>query len=321
MRARHLALGILAASAGCAAAGERAAPAAEQVTSGPSIPWTIADVSDDARTVAVSHEEPHCETRPGRPQVTERERFVVIRIPLVRVDLPEGVACTQEMRYTTSRVALARPLGRRRLRQSNGRPARLSKGMGTMCPRLLRAPRDAPLFDVPLFAREVADCRRPVPGSVLALPIMQHARTSADRLTRGEREDVRVQPFYLRADLSRAARIGRFRLRLVPGAEQTCLFARFSAFEGPELTCASSVRAGRRGLFAEDVCADRTPPRRVRVLGVAPPGVAVVTMTRKGRTVASAPTRGGVYVVRGNDPTRLHVGGATLRLRGATTPC
>jgi hypothetical protein len=325
-----LALGVLTAVAGCGDAGERRGPsddqvargpANERVTRGPSIPWDISDVTDDARTVVVAHEEPHCETRPGRPQLTETDRSVVIRIPLVRVEAPQGFGCDSALRSTTSKVGLSRPLGRRRLRQPNGRPGRLSRGMGSMCPRLLRAPDDVALFDVPLFAEEVRRCRRPVPSSVLALPILKRAPTPADGLTRSEREDVAIQPFYLRADLSRAARVGRFKVKLVPGAAQTCLFVRFSRFYGAELTCARSAEVGRRGLFEENVCVDRTPPRRVRVLGVAPAGVTVVRMTRNGRTIARARTRQGVYAMIGNDPLRLHVGGSVMRLRGATTPC
>jgi hypothetical protein len=319
VRTQRLLLIAAVALAACGNAERAGTRATEPVTPGPSIRWQIMDVSDDARTVVAFHEEPHCGSKPGSPQLTETDRSVVIRIPEVVVAQPES--CTDDLRFTTSKVRLVRTLGTRRLIQHDGRAARLTRISGSKCPRILRAPAGAPLFDVPLFARERARCRRPVPRSVLALPIYQRPPTRADRLTRGERQEVAIQPFRLHSHLSRAAQVGPFKIKLVPGADQTCLFVRFTRFEGAEMACDDSRRVGRRGLFGEDVCHDRSPPRRVRALGVSPRGVAVVRMTRKGRTVASAHPDRGVYAISGEDPLRLHVGRWTARLRGATTLC
>jgi hypothetical protein len=319
MRTRATAVVAAALLAGCGEATERSS--APPVTSGPSIAWQIADVSDSARTVSAFHEEPHCDTRAGPPQVTETDSKVVIRIPLVKDPLRKNTYCTADLRYTTSKIRLAQPLGDRRLEQPRGRRARLSTARGSHCPRVLRAKPGAPLFDVPLYADLRERCRKPVPASVLALPILRRPPTAADRLTETERSELRIQPFFLRTEMTRSATIGRFDVKLVPGAESTCLFVRFSRFYGRELECDRSPRVGRQGLFAEDVCVDRTPPRRVRVLGVAPPGVTEVRLSRKGTTVATAPVVDGAYAVEGNDPLRLHVGESVSRLRGATTLC
>lgn len=306
--------------AGCGESLDAGRPATAPVTSGPSITWRVSDLSDDARTVSVFHEEPHCQTRPGRAQLTEDARAVRIRIPLVRSGLPKDTFCTADLRYTTTKVRLAAPLGRRRLEQAKGRIAKRSTALGTPCPRLLRAPRDAPLFDVPMFAALLADCRKPVPPGVLAMPIFRVPPGPDDRITTGERDHIAFQPFFLRRDLARSVNVGPSTVKLIPGAETSCVLVRYGRFD-LDVDCALSDRVARRGLFVEDVCNDRTPPRRVRVLGVAPLGVPSVRMTRKGRTVATADVVDGAFSISGDDALRLHVGDAVLRLRAATTLC
>ncbi len=284
-----------------------------------SIRWVLADVSDDARTISVFHEEHHCQSRPGRPEVRETSSVVRVRIPLEDADL-QGAGCTADLRYMTSRVRLAAPLATRALQQPKRRTRAPGVPSSSRCPRLLRAPRDAPLFDVPRFARALARCERPVPAAVLALPLLRRPASPADRLGPQARRELASGPTYQRLELARGTRVGRGSVVLAPGAEESC--ASFRSADGfGELVCGTTALVVRRGLFVEDVCEDRTPPRRVTVTGVAPAGVRSVRLTRRERTVARAAVRRGAYEVAGNDALRLHVGGAQLRLRAATTDC
>lgn len=291
---------------------------------GESIAWNLADVSDDGRVVSVFHEAPHCRTVPGRARVAEDAGHVKIRIPELHVLLAPDVVCTADLRFTTTRVRLAAPLGARRLEQPGGGAPRGRAAFGSNCPRLLRARADAPLFDVPAFARERARCAKPVPASVLALPILRRPASPRDRLTAFERQDLQLETTFLKPARARSAPLGRRgTVVLVPGAEGSCALFREARFRGR--TCATTAQLVRRGLFAEessDACDDvPVGRRRVDVAGIAPPGVRRVRLTRGSRTLARVPVRAGAYRATVVDARSLVVGAVTLPLREAVAEC
>ncbi len=289
---------------------------------GRSIAWQLSDVSDDGRTVSVFHEEPHCETVPGRAEVTQDAARVRVRVPVLRRELPADAVCTADLRFTTTRVRLRAPLGARRLEQPGGRPLRFAQGPGQRCPRILRARADAPLLDVPLFARERARCLRPVPATVLAFPLLRRAPSAPDRLSRFEQQDLALERTYLQRALARGAPLPGGSVVMVPGAEGSCAFFRAPGFGGRE--CASTRQLVRRGLFAQafvDPCASARVRGVVRVAGIAPAGAATARLVRGGKTVADVPVRDGVYALSAFGATGLVVAGARLPLERASSEC
>ena len=128
------------------------------------LPWSLASVSNDARTLGVLHEVPSCTRRRGPVSVVETRSSVSITLSQRRVRSREGQPCILLRRFTVSRVPLRRPLATRRLRQPPRPTAartqlnRVTALAAQGCGRFRAVPMDAAARDVPWVSRRIASC-------------------------------------------------------------------------------------------------------------------------------------------------------------------
>lgn len=245
--------------------------------------WTLIAVSDDARTLTIEHEEPHCTTTAGAPVVRERADEIEITVPEVSDGSSGEVACTLEERIGSSTVRLRAPLGDRALRAPtlNGRMRTLKERpilrlRPQECLPLARIPEGAPARAVPWVTNRIASCTAPLPSRLRELPILRRPRTIDDRLPADLVALTRERGPIVRSAASRRIKPGA-PVWLVPGPRWTCL-ARTVTLAGirgshPAITdCVSSNTVARRGLLASARCV-RSTPTTIALLGVVPGGV------------------------------------------------
>lgn len=80
--------------------------------------WTLVDVSEDTRTVAISYGDSTCAGHLGEPRVSETRHTVRITVPQFE-DPPfdDDTTCAPTLIVTRKELRLAAPLGRRKLEQ------------------------------------------------------------------------------------------------------------------------------------------------------------------------------------------------------------
>lgn len=283
------------------------------------IPWQLTAVSDDARTLTLTHEIPHCGTGAGAPVVRARGDVVEITVPEVSDGDGGEMACTAEMRIGSSDVTLARPLGSRTLARPTTRGVRpiVDRLPLRMRPRecvpLLRVPEGAAARDVPWVANRIAACTAPLPASLRQLPIMRRARTSDDALP--ERLVARAAEHGVILRTAAARRITPDRpLWLVPGPRWTCV-GRIVRDEYADLTdCQSTRTVAGRGLFVAATCVKRTP-RRIAIAGVVPAGTDRVRLVpRRGAARSVSVGSDGTWSARAPYPLEVAWGQARLAM-------
>ncbi|WP_354697257.1 hypothetical protein [Paraconexibacter sp. AEG42_29] len=293
----------------------------------PAIPWALTDISADARTVTILHEDPHCGGHAGKPLVREGGAAVSIGVMYVRDAPPDAtIACTSDLRVTRDRVTLSRPLGSRRLQQpavaddDGAWRSFVGSGEPRLCRRLLRLELSAGVFRTRWGRAKLRRCRAPVLDSVLRLPIMRRAPSAADRgRSPSDLADQDVQFEVLRDDLVRGVRRPA-RLWVIPGPRITCVQVRGRRGEPVQQRCDQSARVGKRGLTVVSPC-DGGSDGLVRVAGIVPAGVRRVQMRRHNRVVASGVVRDGVFRVAGRRPDSVTLGRVRFAIGRAIADC
>lgn len=292
------------------------------------IPWRLVAVSPDARTLSIGHEIPHCTTEPGDVQVVERTDAVDIALPEVTVGgLGEG-GCTADGRFGTTDVTLARPLGRRELRQpSPGGEAAASASVlfggehpgAKECARLQRLPADAPARDVPWVERRLRFCAAPLPRALRALPILRRDASPDDRLPSPVGEKLAEADLVVRESAVRQISPGQ-PAWLVPGPHQTCI-GRLVDGDGRLTSCAKSTTIARRGVFVSTTCSNRTP-KRVQLVGLVPAAVDRITLRPKRGPARVVSVGGdGTWSASTAYPLEVAYGGRTFKSNYLTRAC